>query len=198
MVINHVGAGIEGSLNFESLWESCACFLQLLPGFKLIIHYGRIDLDEDPAVIDHVARKASHCRFFDSNFKPLVIRSVETHFFKVFIQDDGLPDSLVHKNDALFIEDYLDTPESEGLLLEHVLVSILDGEQAMQIQVVIQPLTKLLAVQVLLCQNRLCQILIMLDMRVPYLERWHVFGNVQSCLLTLSHIKLEEGVGKND
>ena len=198
MVINHVGAGIEGSLNFEGLWESGPCFLQLLPCFKLIVHYGRVDLDEDPAIIDHVARKASHCRFFDSNFKPLLIRCVETHFFKVFIQDDGLPDSLVHKDDALFIEDYLDTPESQSLLLENILVSILDGEQAMQILVVIQPLTKLLAVQVLLCQNRLCQILIMLDVRVPDLERWHVFGNVQSCLLTLSHIKLEEGVGKND
>jgi hypothetical protein len=48
----------------------------------------------------------------------------------------------------------------------------------MQILVVIQPLTKLLAVQVLLCQNWLCQIFIMLDVCVPDLERWHVFGNV--------------------
>jgi hypothetical protein len=178
MVINHVGAGIEGSLNFEGLWESGPCFLQLLPCFKLIIYYGRVHFDEDPAIIDHVARKASHCRIFDSNFKPLVIRCVETHFFKVFIQDDGLTDSLVHKNDSLFIEDDFDTPESQSFLLENILVSILDGEQAMQILVVIQPFTKLLAVQVLLCQNWLCQIFIMLDVCVPDLERWHVFGNV--------------------
>ena len=146
MVINHVGAGVEGSLNFEGLWESGPCFFQLLPCFKLVVHYGRVDLDEDPSIVDHVARKASHCRFFDSDFKPLLIRCVETHFFKVFIQDDGLPDSLVHKDDALFVEDNLDTPEGQSLLLENVLVSILDGEQAMQILVVIQPLTKLLAV----------------------------------------------------
>jgi hypothetical protein len=46
----------------------------------------------------------------------------------------------------------------------------------MQILVVIQSLPKLLTVQVLLCQNWLRQILIMLDMGVPDLERWHVFG----------------------
>jgi hypothetical protein len=77
-------------------------------------------------------------------------------------------------------------------------MGILDGEQPMQILVVIQPLPKLLAVQVLLCQNRLRQILIMLDVGVPDLERWHIFGNVQSCLLTLSQVKLEEGVSEND
>lgn len=176
MVINHVGAGIEGSLDFEALWERGPCLLQLLPCLKLIVYYGRVDLDEDPAIIDHVARKARHGRFSDPNFKPLLIGCVEAHLFKVLIQDDSLPESLVHKNDALFIEDDLDAPESQCFLLENILVCILDGEQAMQILVVIQPLPKLLAVQVLLCQNRLRQILIMLDMGVPDLERWHVFG----------------------
>ena len=38
----------------------------------------------------------------------------------------------------------------------------------------------------------------MFDMGVPDLERWHIFGNVQSCLLTLSQVKLEEGVSEND
>jgi hypothetical protein len=151
MVVNHVGAWVEGSLDFEALWESAACLLQLLPCLKLIVHYGSVDLDEDPAIIDHVARKARHGRFSDPNFQPLLIGCVEAHLFKVLIQDDGLPESLVHKNDALFIEDDLDAPESQCFLLENILVGILDWEQAMQILVVIQPLPKLLAIQVLLC-----------------------------------------------
>lgn len=56
MVINHVRARIEGSLNFEGLWEGGPCFLQLLPSFVLVIYDGRVDLNEDPAIIDHVAR----------------------------------------------------------------------------------------------------------------------------------------------
>ena len=127
MVVYHVGAGIEGSLNFEALWESGPCLLQLLPCLKLVIHYGRVDLDEDPTIIDHVAWKTRHGRFSDPNFQPLVIGCVEAHLFKVLIQDDGLPESLVHKNDALFIEDDLNAPESQSFLLKNILMGILDG-----------------------------------------------------------------------
>ena len=114
----------------------------------------------------------------DSNFHPLVSRSVENYFINVLIQHDCCPDSSINHNYAFFVENNFYSPQVEIALLKNILEGIFNRQDTVKFGKVIYPITEIITVEIFLSQNWFRQMLVVLASGVPKLKGWHILGKI--------------------